>query len=341
MKSFVIESPENPTWEERAMPTIQSETDVLLQMVAVGICGSDIHVLHGKNPFATYPRVIGHEVIARVVACGSKVTTVQVGDRVIVDQVRSCESCYACKIGRPNVCSSLQVLGIHMDGGMQEYLVTDAKYLYNITDLPISDTDAVMIEPFSIAVQSCFRGRLSAEDTLLILGAGSIGASILKVAKTVCSNIIVADVFDEKLENAKAMGAHHVINTKTQSLGEEVRRITAGYGPTLAIDAACFPGSIALLLEVIGAAGRIVNMGFGKHEEAVQPFMLTRGEVELIGSRLQSRKFGEVIDLLRADKLNFDGLVSHVYPFEQAMDAFAMAQSGRSDVQKVVLVNAK
>lgn len=336
MRALVTSSPGNIEFAEMDVPAVQSGNEVLLRVLAAGICGSDLHIFHGKNPFATYPRIMGHEVVAEVAETGTDVTKVKVGDKVILNQISSCGECYACKIRRPNVCKTLQVIGVHVDGGFREYLTAPEDKLYRLP-AGLALTDAVMIEPLSIAVQGCWRGGLTDADTLLILGAGALGSSILKVARTSGARIIVADLFDEKLAIAKASGASEVINTKTQNLEEEIKHLTDGYGPTLSIDAAVFPGSLRLLIQISGNAGRVVTMGFSTEEEAISPFLLTGREIDVRGSRLQSNQFPKVIEMIHDGKLSVEGLVSHVMPFSQGKEAIALADSGRADVRKVVL----
>ena len=310
--------------------------DVNIRVIAAGICGSDVHIWRGTNPFATYPRVMGHEVVGEVIETGPDVKALKTSDRVIVNQIRSCEKCYACRIGRPNVCKSLRVMGVHFDGGFQEFIqIPETSALLLPDELP--STDAVMIEPMSIAVQSCWRAGLNEDDTLLILGAGALGSSILRIARNYKIKIIVADIFNEKLSIALENGADYIINNKEQDLQKELERVTDGYGPTVAIDAACYPGSLRQLVEVTGNAGRVVNMGFSANEERIPPVLITGREIEIRGSRLQSNKFPEVIDLIKTNRLSLKGMVSHVMPFSEAIDAMELAAGGRGDVRKIVL----
>ncbi len=135
---------------------------------------------------------------------GENVKSLKPGDRVIVDQVVSCGECYACRKGRGNVCGSLKVRGVHIDGGYEEYLTVPEQDCYLLPE-KLSDVEAVMIEPTTIAIQSCSRAELCEEDTLLILGYGALGSSILKIARLSGAKIIVADVIEEKLHEALKM----------------------------------------------------------------------------------------------------------------------------------------
>ena len=142
-------------------------------MTSAGICGSDVGIYHGTNAAATYPRIIGHEIVGVVEETGEGVTRVKAGDRVIVDQVNACGKCWACRHGRPNVCGNLKVRGVHIDGGYRQWIAVQEDKCYLLPD-EISDRDAIMIEPTTIAIQSCSRAELCEEDTLLIIGAGAL-----------------------------------------------------------------------------------------------------------------------------------------------------------------------
>ena len=117
---------------EQEHPSIQKADEVLVKIKRVGICGSDMHIYHGTNPLATYPRIVGHEVAGEVIETGSSVTSLQKGDHVVIEPINYCGECYACRKGRPNVCEKLSVFGVHEDGGMREYAVLPEKQLHPV-----------------------------------------------------------------------------------------------------------------------------------------------------------------------------------------------------------------
>lgn len=336
MKAVRINKPYEIEVIEMDKPVIDEHNNVLIKMTAAGICGSDVHIYHGTNAAATYPRVIGHEMVGQVVEVGDNVTKVKPGDRVIVDQVVNCGTCYACKINRGNVCADLKVRGVHIDGGYREFIAVPEKDVYFVPD-SLTDVEAVMIEPATIAVQSCSRAELSAEDTLLIFGAGALGSSILKIARLHTSNIIVADIVDDKLEAMKSLGAKYTVNTLKEDLTEKVKEYTGGYGVTVSIDAACTSDSLEKLLEATGNAGRVITMGFSIDNTPVTQFKITSKELDIRGSRLQNKKFQGVINLVNEGKLDLKDSVSHTYHFTDAQKAFDFIDSKDPSMRKVVL----
>ena len=141
---------------EQDLPQIQKPGDVLVRVKRVGICGSDMHIFHGSNPLATYPRVVGHEVAGEVVETGTAVASVKEGDHVVVEPIRYCGECYACRKGRPNVCEKLSVFGVHEDGGMREYIVLPEKQLHAV-DKQLDWDEIVLAEPYTIGAQAVWR----------------------------------------------------------------------------------------------------------------------------------------------------------------------------------------
>ena len=239
MKAVRVYAPEDMRVIDIEKPQIDEEKNVLIKMKAAGICGSDRGILHGHNAAATYPRIIGHEIVGVVEAIGEGVTKVKPGDRVIIDQVTNCGHCYACRKGRPNVCVNLQVKGVHIDGGYREWLTCNEKDCYILPDF-LEDKDCVMIEPTTIAVQACSRAQLEEIDDLLIIGAGALGTSLIKIAKLYKPHkLIVSDIDNVKLQAALELGATDVVNSREQDLETAIKEITesAAYGESLATNA--------------------------------------------------------------------------------------------------------
>lgn len=336
MKAVQIVKPGELKLIDIEKPVISEKDNVLVKMTAAGICGSDVGIYHGTNAAATYPRIIGHEMVGRVEQVGPNVTSVKPGDRVIVNQVTSCGHCYPCKIGRGNVCDHLAVRGVHIDGGYREYIAVPASDCYILPESQ-TDEDAVMIEPTTIGIQSCTRADLQKDDLLLIYGSGALGSSILKIARLLCDHIIVADVVDDKLEAAKANGATYTINVLKEDLIEKVKEYTYGHGATVSIDAVCNKDSLINLLQATGNAGRVMTMGFSTAATEINQFLITSKELDVRGSRLQNKMFGKAIELVNEGKLDLNGSISHTYPLTKAQEAFDFVDSHDPSIRKIVL----
>lgn len=336
MKAVQIVKPDELRLIDVEKPVITEKDNVLIKMTAAGICGSDIGIYHGTNAAATYPRIIGHEMVGRVDQTGPGVKNLKQGDRVIINQVTSCGHCYPCSLGRGNVCDSLAVRGVHIDGGYREYMAVPEADCYLLPP-SLKDEDAVMIEPATIGIQSCARAELQKDDLLLIYGSGALGSSILKIARLLCGHIIVADVMDEKLEAARANGAARTINVLKENLAEKVKEYTHGHGATVSIDAVCNKDSLINLLNATGNAGRVMTMGFSTAPTEINQFVITSKELDVRGSRLQNKMFGKAIELVNQGKLDLSGSVSHTFPLMKAQEAFDFADSHDPSIRKIVL----
>ena len=336
MKAVQIVKPGELKVIDIEKPVLDEENNVIVKMTAAGICGSDVGIYHGTNAAATYPRIIGHEMVGVVAETGPSVQNLKVGDRVIVNQVTSCGHCYPCRKGRGNVCDHLKVRGVHIDGGYREFIAVPEADCYILPD-SISDRDAVMIEPTTIAIQSCTRAELEKDDMLLIYGSGALGSSILKIARQICDHIIVADIQDDKLETAKANGAEHTINVLNEDLVEKVKEYTHMHGATVSIDAVCNKDSLIRLLNATGNAGKVITMGFSTAPTEINQFAITSKELDVRGSRLQNKMFGKAINMIHEGKLDLTGSVSHTFPLIKAQEAFDFVDSHDPSIRKIIL----
>ena len=337
IKAVQIVRPEELRIIEMDMPRIDEKNNVLVRIRAAGICGSDVGIYHGANAAATYPRVIGHEMVGEVVETGPSAKKVKVGDRVIIDQVTSCGHCYACRHGRPNVCQHLAVRGVHIDGGYREYMAVPDMDCYLLPDF-LRYEDAVLIEPTTIAIQACSRADIQPDDEVLIMGMGALGSRMLSIAKLSGAKIIVADIVDEKLQEALANGASCAINLLKENLAEKVKEYTTdAYGPTLSIDCACTKDSLGTLIRVAGNASRVITMGFSVTPTEVTNFGITSKELDIRGSRLQNRKFQTAIDLVKQGKVDLDHKTSHTFPLLEAQKAFDFNDTRDPSIRKIVL----
>ena len=199
--------------------------------------------------------------------------------------------------------------------------------------------DAVMIEPTTIAVQACSRAQLESEDDVMIIGAGALGSSLLRIVRLFTPHsIIMADIAQERLDEALQNGATAVINSKDEDIVARAKELTGGYGPTVTIDAACVKGSLLSACRADGNATRVITMGFSIAPDEINQFVITSKELDIRGSRLQNRKFGEVIKLVNEHKVNLNGAVSHTFPFMEAQKAFDFVDSRDPSIRKISLM---
>jgi len=338
MWAIRVEKPEELALVQVAEPTA-GPGEILLRIRRAGICGSDMHIFHGRNPFARYPRVIGHEALGTVVAVGAEVDGFAAGDRVVLDPVVSCGHCHACRIGRSNVCRNLQVIGVHRDGGMSEFCVIPAANAVKVPDT-LSDRAAVMAEPYSIAANIMLRSEADANDTALIYGAGMVGLSSLQAAVMKGVRCIVADIDDKRLERAKTLGAARVVNSRHESLEAVVEAETVGFGVNLVIDGSGAPGILEQAVQLTGPAGRIMVLNFQPGTSAIPQSEIVKKELSLLGSRLNRRLIPQVLGWFASGAVDPEKLVSHEFDFHQVKDALRMIEEHPEEVCKVQLTFA-
>ncbi|HCB1499110.1 L-gulonate 5-dehydrogenase [Klebsiella oxytoca] len=335
MKSIVIRQPNELVIEERPIPQ-PAAGEVRVKVKLAGICGSDSHIYRGHNPFAKYPRVIGHEFFGEIDSVGEGVTDKAVGQRVSVDPVISCGHCYPCSVGKPNVCTSLVVLGVHRDGGFSEYAVVPAKNAWLVPDT-VSDRHAVMIEPFTIAANVTGHVSPTDQDVALVYGAGPMGLTTIQVLKRVyrVKQVIVVDRIDERLQMAQRNGADWVINNGEKPLSETLKE--KGIQPTLIIDAACHPTILQEAVTLASPAARIVLMGFSTEPSQVVQQGITGKELSIFSSRLNANKFPVVIDWLEQELINPEELITHEFEYQYVVDALELFENDRKRCCKVLL----
>lgn len=337
MKAIQIVKPGELRIIDMEKPHIDDKNNILVKMRAAGICGSDVGIYHGTNAAATYPRVIGHEMVGVVEEIGPGVRKLKVGDRIIVNQVVSCGDCYPCRHNRGNVCDHLEVRGVHRDGGYREYMTVPEEDCYILPD-NLSDADAVMIEPTTIAIQSLSRAEIEDDDTIFIIGCGALGSSILRIARLTNAKIIVGDIVDDKLNDALNKGAHYTVNLSHDDFEQKMKEYSNGRGPTVTIDAACTKDSLMNAIKVTGNAGRVITMGFSISPTEVNQFLITSKELDVRGSRLQNKKFGDAIKLINEGKIDLTGAVSHTFNYLDAQKAFDFIDSKDYSIRKIALL---
>ncbi|MDP9740874.1 UNVERIFIED_ORG: 2-desacetyl-2-hydroxyethyl bacteriochlorophyllide A dehydrogenase [Bacillus sp. B2I3] len=337
MKAVQVRKAHELIIKEVEKPRISNSTDVLVKVKRVGICGSDMHIYHGTNPLATLPRVVGHEVAGEVVEIGQGVVGIKVGDHVVIEPISYCGKCYACRKGRQNVCEKLSVFGVHEDGGMREWFVLPEKQLH-VVDSALAWEEIVLAEPYTIGAQAVWRGEVEEGETVLIQGAGPIGICILKMAKLQGASVMITDLSEERLEFAKESGADIIVHAGKEDVQKRVEEWTNGEGANVVIDAVCLPMTFELSFDVVSTAGRIVVLGFDERPASVSQLPITKKEVSVKGSRLQTNQFPKVVKLLNEGKLRQEGLITHTFSLDDIQEAFNFVENHPEQVRKAIIV---
>jgi len=335
MITISVRKPHALSVDDREAPA-PGPGDVAIAVSRAGICGSDMHILHGSNPFAVYPRVIGHEFAGVVTALGSGVTGLSVGDHAVADPVISCGACYPCRVGRSNVCASLQVIGVHRDGGFRAVAVVPEANAIKV-DPALGLDVAALAEPLAVAANVLSRTECGKDDTVLIYGAGTVGVTVLQVARMRGVRCIVADIDADRLGRAREFGADVVINSRERSVPETVAGELDGLGPSVVIDGAGVPALLAEACRVAAPAGRIGLLGFSAEPCPVSQQEIVRKELTLAGSRLNRRFIPEVVRWLESGALKPAGMITQTFAAQDARAAFDLVERRPEQTLKVQL----
>lgn len=307
----------------------------IVEVKVVGICGTDMHVFNGKRSDVELPRVMGHELSGVVTEVGEGVNNVHVGDRVVLDPVMSCRTCAVCKKGRRNVCADVKCFGVQMDGGLQDYIEVPADQLYQIPE-KTTFQQAALAEPFSITANIIARSGLKSGETLVIIGAGTVGLCLIQAAKSMGVRVLATDVNDDKLAVAKEFGCDVVVNTSRESLEEKLEAF-APDGADVILDAVGVAKLFEQTVALAKPTTRVVVIGFDANTAAIAPVDITKRELTLIGSRMNSGRFPTVIEWFENSMIDPQKMISAVFSFEDIQKAFELATSDPS--QRKILID--
>lgn len=320
-----------------------NDDELLLQIMRIGICGSDMQILHGKHTYMTFPVVQGHEISDRVDAIGRNVSGFSVGDRVTVEPLVTCGTCRPCRDGSYNVCENLKVLGVHQDGMGSEYFAIDAKKVLKLKPDTSYDRGA-LVEPTSVAAAAIRRAGEISGKNVVVLGAGPIGNLVAQVAKhSGAAKVMITDVQDARLERAKRCGIDFAENTRDCDLKSTVTERFGSDRADVIIDCAGVKSTIEQAIDVARAGTNIVIVANFKDPVLIEIPKLQRREINLIGVMVYRRgDFERAVDLIDSGKINSEELITNVFPLNQFHEAVHYIEGHQSEVMKVLLnVNAE
>lgn len=315
MRALVLKAPGEAAVEAVPQPA-RIPDQVLLQVRSVGLCGTDLNSFRGKNPLITFPRILGHEIAATIVEGGSLHQDLAEHSSVAVMPYKSCGKCPACRQNRPNTCQFNQTMGVQRDGAMTEFIQAPPDRLF-AADLTIPELS--LVEPLSIGFHGVQRGRVSAEDTVAVIGSGGVGLGAVAGAAFRGARVIAVDVETSKLEIARKAGASDAINTSSEPLAERLRDLTNGSGPDVIIEAVGHPDTFRAAVEHVAFAGRVVYIGFAKEPVTYETRLFVQKELDILGSRnALPENFHEVIRMLEKKRFPVKEYVTVTVPLEDA-----------------------
>lgn len=334
MQSVVFQEPGKINIEDRPVPE-RTDGEVLVKIKYVGICGSDYHSYEGSNPFVSYPYTPGHES-SGVVVDSNRDSPLRQGDKVVIDPVLSCGSCYACSVGRPNVCENLCVIGASAEGLMQEYVALPEMNVHKVPE-GLNSLDLVFTEPLSIGAQANFRAGVRENELVTIIGAGTIGIAGLLIAKWKNDVIsLIVEPNETRRGIAEDMGADVTVDPTTGSVAEVLEREFSRKSSPVVIEAVGAEVTINLALDIVSPAGRVVVQGIVGEDITIPSDVLIEKEIDVLGSRLSTNQFPKVVELMGDNVADLRRIPKKGFPVEEIEGAFECYET-RKDLMKVYL----
>lgn len=336
MKAIRISRPGVVEMADIPKPTPR-KGEALLRPVYGGICGSDLSSYRGTNAYLQYPRIPGHEFSAEVVEINGEDRGFKPGDLVTCNPYFNCGSCYSCDRGLVNACMHNETMGVQRDGAFAEYITMPVQRLIASGGLPAKTL--ALIEPFCIGRHGIHRADVRKGDTVLVMGAGTIGVLAALAAKAAGGKVYVSDISEKKLEYAMRFGfAGSLLNRGAESLVQETQTLTNGCGFDVTVEAVGLPSTLQACLDCVAFGGRVAVIGVGKHNIDLDFTVIQKKELNIFGSRnALTEDFEALIRDVREQKIDLDGVVTNIYDFSDAPRAFADYDKNAADMLKVML----
>jgi threonine 3-dehydrogenase len=348
MLAAIFQGPQKPLkLEERPVPTIEKDNDVILQVGGVGICGSDVSMLTDFKKHPALPGVIfGHEFCGKIVALGEGVKKLKIGQKVAVDQNPGCGHCDMCRNGFPNACINLfdnplapeygwpYTPGQWWDGGLARYVKIPEHYCYEINqDVPMKHV--AVFEPLGVVVNALSKVKPQVGEYAVVIGGGAVGlfaTSLIKAAGA--AKIIACEISPKRKELLKKCGADIIVDPTKEDLATIVKQNTKGYGAQVVVEAV--GTQLPTALDCICYGGRIAQIGIPSKDISFRPFQIYAKEAEIYGSFLMKYATNPTIRILENNLVPMDTIITHTFPLEKVNEGIEIAKKGEGG--KVVIL---
>lgn len=334
MKALVMRQPGVAAVEDVPQPEMKPG-EALLRVRRVGLCGSDLNSFRGRNPLVSFPRIPGHEIAATIVSLPGTHPHLAAGMDVTLSPYTSCGVCAACRRGRNNACRSNATLGVQRDGALTEFISVPIDRLctgrLNLTEL-------CLVEPLTVGFHAVARGRVTASDTVAVIGCGGVGLGAVAASAFRGATTIAIDIDDEKLAVARAAGAAHVIHSQRQPLSAALSDLTSGAGPDVIIEAIGTPETFRAAVEEVAFTGRVVYIGYAKEPVSYETRLFVLKELDILGSRnARPEDFHDVIQMLESHRFPVESAVSTIVSLDEAPEILQAWNAHPGQFKKIMV----
>lgn len=335
MKALVCTTPHQLEYTVAPMP-VAGDGETLLKIERIGICGTDLHAFEGTQPYFNYPRILGHELAATIV--NTSANGFSIGDAVTIIPYMHCGSCIACKTGKHNCCVNMQVFGVHIDGGMREFVTVPDTALVKSGGLNLDEL--ALVEPLAIGAHAVKRANIAANEFVLVMGAGPIGIGIAAFATIAGAQVIMVDINENRLDFCKnLLGIEHTINSLTQNVVDACNLIANNDMPTVVMDATGNLNAINNAFAYLAHGGRYVLVGLQKEYISFSHPEFHKREATLMSSRnANTQDFNYVIDCIQKGLVKPSSLITHKVSFTEVTDHFESWLNPATGVVKAMIV---
>jgi L-iditol 2-dehydrogenase len=338
MKAAICEKPFEIKIGEVQIPTPEPD-ELLIQVKASAICGSDMKAYEGKHPLIRLPIILGHEFAGVIIDKGSRVDGFKVGDRVVVEPSSVCGECFFCQRMQYSLCDNLKQLGHQLPGSFAEYTVAKARFTYLLPDGTPFEKGA-LAQPLAISIHALHRAGVGKGQTVLILGTGTIGLLLLQLALQKGARVFASDLVDFKLEKARALGAHRVWNGLSPEMMKEIKAQTKGLGADVVIEAAGSSVTIQQAFSAVRKGGTVLLLGLTGHPKEEVPLeRVTLDELNLHGTmRYAMGDFPEAIEMIHQRTIDLDSLILKRFALVETPEIFKETFRSPQNVLKSVMI---
>lgn len=307
----------------------------LLKIKKIGICGTDIHAFGGTQPFFTYPRILGHELSGEIVETDD--IHFEVGESVTIIPYVSCGHCIACRSGKTNCCASIKVHGVHVDGGMAEFMVVPTTALIKSEGLTLDEL--ALVEPLAIGAHAVRRANIQAGEFVLVVGAGPIGLGAMEFARIEGANVIAMDMNSERLKFCREkINITSTIDISSENPVERLIEITNGDMPTVVFDATGNLNAINQSFNFIGHGGRYVLIGLQKGDISFSHPEFHKREASLMSSRNATKEdFAHVVNCIKDKRIDPSVYITHKIQFDELVEKFNVFLDSQAGVVKAIV----
>jgi 2-desacetyl-2-hydroxyethyl bacteriochlorophyllide A dehydrogenase len=340
MRQAVLTTPGDIEIREIPMPAPLKPNEILLRIHRIGVCGSDIHVFHGKHPFVTkYPVIQGHEYSGEIVQVGSAVTTVRPGMKATARPQVVCGKCAPCLRGQYNVCQNLTVQGFVANGSAQDYFVVTEDRIVAVPD-SVTYEQAALIEPAAVGAHSTLRAGPLTGKNVVVAGAGTIGNLIAQfaIARGAKKVLLTTAKSDFRLSVARKCGIAETANLSTESFPDAVKRVFGSEGFQVGIEAAGAQGAVTDLIAGVENGGTVIIVGVFEENPVVNMGFLGEHELNVLGSMMYRHEdYEEAVRFIAEGRIQTTPLITSHFPFDQYLDAYHFIEKEGHKSLKVMI----